>query len=134
MSSYTLSVTGGPTGGSFQLNITTGPVGGGRTHSAVIPFDRTAAQIKALIEGLPNMKDGSVACAGGPLPGTPVTMQFEGMLKEAPRVIAIGTNSLSGGTTPTPAVAEDTSLRTDRPGRNDSGFVQTRASAGAWGN
>lgn len=131
---YDLSVTGGPTGGSFTLRIETGAVGSGQTYDGTIPFNATAAQVKAAIEAMPNMKDGSVAASGGPLPGTPVVLLFAGMGKGTPRKVTIGTNSLTGGTTPAPAIAENTAVRHDRPGRNDAGFVQTRAAAGAWGN
>jgi hypothetical protein len=134
---YTIQTSGTVTGGSFTLRIATGPSGGGQTYDATIPFNATAAQIKALIEGLPNMKDGSVAAgdagAAGPLPGTPVALYFEGMGKQAPRVVSIGANNLTG-TTPGVTVTEDTTARYDKPGRNDTGSVATRAAAGAWGN
>jgi len=134
MTTYSLSTTGAPTGGSFLLNISTGPTNALRTYPATIQWNSTAAQAKAALESLPNLKDGAVAAAGGPLPATPITLQFEGMLKETPQVVAVGTNSLTGGTTPAPAVSEDTTKRHDLPGRNDTGKVATRASGGAWGN
>lgn len=130
---HTLTVTGTPTGGSFNLRVATGSAGSGRTYDATIPFNATATQAKALIEALPNMKDGSVAASGGPLPGTAITLQFEGMGQGAPRETSISANNLTGGTTPAATLVEDTAARLDRPGRNDGGSVSTRAAAGAWG-
>ena len=130
---YTLSTGGTVTGGSFTIRVATGPSGGGQTYDATIAFNATAAQVKAALESLPNLKDGAVAVAGGPMPGTPMTLQFEGMLKGAPRAVTIGANNLTG-TAPTVAIAEDLTGRLDLPGRNDSGRVLTQPSAGAWGN
>jgi len=52
----------------------------------------------------------NVAVSGGPLPGTPVVVTFEGLLGNSLQpVMTIGANNLTGGSAPTPSVAHTTS-------------------------
>jgi hypothetical protein len=98
----TLSVAGVPTGGTFTLSF------GGQT-TAAIPFNATSAQVQTALVALSSVAAGNVVCAGGPLPATPVTITFAGTLAPGPQqVIAVGTNGLTGGTTPAPSVANTT--------------------------
>ena len=60
----TLSVSGGPTGGSFTLSF------GGQT-SAAIAFNATAAQVQTALTALGGIGAGGVTCAGGPPPWWP---------------------------------------------------------------
>ncbi len=94
-----LSITGTPTGGNFTL------VYDGQT-TTTIAYDASAATVQAALEGLSNIAAGDVSCSGGALPGTLVEITFQGNLagQNVP-LISIGTNSLTGGTTPTPSVA-----------------------------
>jgi hypothetical protein len=98
----TLSVSGGPTGGSFTLSF------GGQT-SAAIGFNATAAQVQTALQAMPTIGAGGVTCAGGPLPGTTVQISFAGPLAfRAQPLITIGTNSLTGGAAPGPSVVQTT--------------------------
>jgi hypothetical protein len=96
-----VAITGGPTGGSFQL------IFSGQT--AVIQWNSTAAALQAALEALSNINIGDVFVAGGPFPATPITVEFRGQYAEQNvAAMTIGTNSLTGGTTPTPAVTTPT--------------------------
>ena len=72
----TLAVPGGPTGGAFTLTF------GGQT-TAAISFNATAAQVQAALTALSNIGPGNLACTGGPLPGTNVTITFAGSMEFA---------------------------------------------------
>jgi hypothetical protein len=98
----TLSVTGTPTGGGFTLSF------GGQTTGS-IRFNASAAAVQAALTGLGSIGAGNVTCAGGPLPGTAVTITFAGSLAAGPQpLIAVAANTLTGGTTPAPAIANTT--------------------------
>lgn len=85
----TISITGGPTAGTFTL------VYRGKT-TAAIQYNATAANILSAVAAL---DDGFAASAfsatGGPLPTTPAVLRIPG------GSLAVGTNSLTGGTSPT---------------------------------
>lgn len=97
----TLSITGSPTGGSFTLTF-------GAQTTAAIPWNATAAQVDAALELLSTIGEGNVLCAGGPLPGSPITITFVGALAATNVALITDTSSLTGGTTPDAAVAETT--------------------------
>lgn len=97
----TLTITGGPTGGSFTLTFK------GQT-TAAIAFGATAAAVDAALEALTTIGAGNVTCAGGPLPGTAVTITFVGTLAGTNVPLITATSSLTGGTTPTITVAQTT--------------------------
>lgn len=98
----TLSITGGPTGGTFTLTFA------GQT-TATIAFNATAATVQAALATLSSTASGTIVCTGGPLPGTAVVVTFSGGLgNQALNLITIGTNSLTGGSSPTPSVARTT--------------------------
>ena len=91
----TVTITGTPTGGTFTLAFN-GAV------TAPIAFNATAAAVKAALEALPSVGAGGTTCAGGPLPGTPITVTFSGNGLDGvnwPVMVAVG--SFTGGTTPT---------------------------------
>ncbi|MGC5033071.1 hypothetical protein [Micromonospora sp. DT229] len=98
----TVSITGGPTGGTFTLTFA------GET-TAAIPYNATAAQVRAALEALASINTGEVTTAGGQLPGTPVTVTFGGRFAgdNVPQMTA-GSGSLTGGSTPTAAVTTST--------------------------
>lgn len=109
----TITVSGSPTGGSFTV------VFGGNT-SPPIPYNGTAAMVEELLESMPSIGDGNVSVTGGPLPGTALTVTFTGALQYAGQALfTLGTNSLTGGTSPAPAFAETT------PGSTGSFSVPT---------
>jgi hypothetical protein len=98
----TLSVTGTPTGGDFALSL-------GSQATGSIPFNATAAAVQTALTALGGIGAGNVVCAGGPLPGTPVAITFAGSLAVGPQpLIAVAANTLTGGTTPAPAIANTT--------------------------
>lgn len=65
----TVTVAGSPAQGTFSLTF------GGDT--ATINYDDTAAEVETALEALSSIGSGNVSCAGGPLPGTAVTVTFE---------------------------------------------------------
>lgn len=98
----TLTITGTPTGGTFTLAF------GGATTSA-IAYNATAATVQSNLEGLSSIGLGNVRCSGGGLPGTPVVIEFIQDLGKADQALIVADGaSLTGGTTPTAAVAQTT--------------------------
>lgn len=91
----TLTMTGTPTGGTFTLTFS------GQTTSA-IAYNATAATVQTALEALSSVGSGNVTCAGGPLPGSPITVAFKGELAstDVPLMTA-NSASLTGGTSPT---------------------------------
>lgn len=98
----TVTITGGPTGGSYTLTFS------GQT-TAAIPYNATAAQVKSALEALSNVDVGDVAVSGGPHPGTAVVVTFGGQYlgEDVAQMTASGA-SLTGGTSPAVAVATST--------------------------
>jgi hypothetical protein len=110
----TITTTGTPTGGSFTLTF------GGFTTTA-IPYNATAAQVQSALQALPSIggvalpqgySGTNVACTGGALP-TGVACTFQGALAGALQTAMTFTNSLTGGSTPTPVVTHTTSGATN---------------------
>lgn len=98
----TVTITGAPTGGTFTLTFS------GET-TAGIAYNATTAAVVAALEALPNIAVGEVAVAGGPLPGTAVTVTFQAGLgkRDQPQMTASGAG-LTGGITPAVAVTTTT--------------------------
>lgn len=97
-----ITITGTPTGGSFRLTFN------GET-TAPIPYNATAAQVQAALLQLASVPDGtSVLAGGGPLPGSFVTVTFQGLLGglDVPQMTV--TDALTGGTTPATAITTTT--------------------------
>jgi hypothetical protein len=98
----TLSIANSPTNGSFTLTFD------GQTTTP-IPFNATAAQAQAALTALSTIGTSNVVCAGGPLPGSSVTITFAGgMAPGAQGPIALGTNGLAGAGGPVPTIAHTT--------------------------
>ena len=93
----TVTTTGTPTGGSFRL-VFDGVV------SAPIAFDATAAIADAILEAMPNIGVGNVTTAGGPQPGTALTVTFVGDLAGQNHPIMSAITSFTGGSSPATAV------------------------------
>lgn len=96
-----LTITGTPTGGTFTLTLD------GQT-TAAIAFNATAAAVQTALAALSTIGAGNVACTGGPLPGSAVTITFQGDLGGTNVSQITATGSLTGGTTPTVNVATTT--------------------------
>ncbi len=97
-----MEITGGPTGGTYTLTYsgqTTGP----------IVYNATATQVRTALQALSNIGSGNVTCAGGPHPGSPVTVTFTGSLAGTDVTEMTGSaTSLTGGTTPAVVVTTST--------------------------
>jgi hypothetical protein len=131
----TITITGTPTGGDFTLTF-------GGDETAAIAYNATAAAVQAALEALDSIGSGNVSCAGGPLPGSPVTVAFKGKLASTDTALLTDTEALTGGTTPTVTVTTSTApwawsmlghtSREDLPEFGfDGGDTETR---GTWQN
>ena len=98
----TVTITGTPTGGTYTLTFS------GQTTSG-IPYNATATQVRTALEALSNISSGDVVCAGGPHPGTPITVTFGGNYDGAdvPQMTASAAG-LTGGTSPAVTVTTTT--------------------------
>lgn len=98
----TVTVTGTPTGGTYTLTFN------GQT-TAGIAYNASAANVQTALEALSNIAPGDVVCAGGPHPGTAVTVTFGGAYDAAdvPQMTASAA-SLTGGTSPAVTVTTTT--------------------------
>lgn len=99
----TVTVNGAPTGGSYTVKL-----GAGGDPSDAIAFDATAAAFKAaLVDGSTDFGTVDVDVSGAA--GGPYTITFKGQYASTNvSALALGTNSLTGGTTPAPAFATTT--------------------------
>ncbi|HEY3726036.1 MAG TPA: S8 family serine peptidase [Solirubrobacteraceae bacterium] len=97
----TISIGGSPTGGTFTL-FWQGPVAGPAPSpipsTAPIPFNATAAAVQTALQAMPGgiITATDIAVAGGPLPGTPVTVDFVGRYAGVEVALMFGSWSLSG--------------------------------------
>jgi hypothetical protein len=93
----TITVTGTPTGGNFVISVLGQP--------ATILFNSTNAQAQTAINAaLAVFGTGyTVTVTSGPLPGTPLTVTFDGAGVAGRNIpqMSLVTNALTGGTTPT---------------------------------
>lgn len=96
----TITMAGPPTAGTFTLTYD------GQTTTG-IAFNATAAAVQAALELLTNIGTGNVLGAGGPLPGTAVTITFQGTL--AGKNVSLMTANSTGLTGGTASVAATTS-------------------------
>jgi hypothetical protein len=95
----TVSISGGPTGGTFTLTYD------GQT-TAPITYDATAAAVVAALEALTSIGAGNVMASGGPLPGSNVVVTFTGRLGSQNVALMTATSALTGGTSPAVNVTE----------------------------
>lgn len=122
----TLTITGSPTGGTYTLTFN------GQTTDP-IAYNATAATVKAALEELSNINVGSVTVAGGPHPGTPITVAFGGDFEgtNVPQMTATG--SFTGGSSPaiTPTTTTTSSSTTVVNGISVASQVYADAAAGS---
>jgi hypothetical protein len=102
----TVTVTGGPTGGSFTLGYPS--LSGGFDVTAAIAYNATALTVQAALEAV--VGTGNVTVAGGA--GGPWTLTYanELALMDVAQPVLI-TNGLTGGATPSVAMATTTAGR-----------------------
>ena len=87
---WTIAVTGSPTGGTFYLNWN------GQNTTPLGPT-ATAAQVQAALNAIPQLQN--VTCSGGPLPAAVTISNFPGA------TTPVAVVSFSGGTSPGVTVA-----------------------------
>ncbi|MGW5689794.1 phage tail tube protein [Streptomyces asiaticus] len=98
----TVTITGTPTGGTYTLTFS------GQTTGNIV-YNATASAVQSALEALSNVNPGDVTCAGGPHPGTPITVTFGGQYAGADVTqMTADSTSLTGGTTPTVTVSTTT--------------------------
>jgi hypothetical protein len=95
----TLTVTGGPTGGTFTITFA------GQT-TAAIPYNATAAQVQTALEGLSNINPGDVTVTGNV--GGPWTLTWGGQYLGENVAQPTTTEAFTGGTTPDITIATTT--------------------------
>ncbi len=98
----TITVTGTPSSGNFVLS----PNG---TVTGNIAYNAAATDVQTAIVSA--IGAGKTTCAGGPLPGTAVTVTFIGSLAGQPIPLMRAAHTFSGGSSPTVAVAHTTQGR-----------------------
>ncbi len=94
----TVTITGGPTGGSFTLTVE------GATTGA-IAYNATAAAVQAALEALSSVQPGDITVSGAD--GGPYTLTFTTGGGNVAQITASGA-SLTGGTSPAVAIATTT--------------------------
>lgn len=92
----TISTSGTVTGGTFTLTLP-GISSGGPT--AAIAFNATAITVQNALTALAGIGAGNVLCTGGPWPGTPIAINFQGALANTPLAAMTFVSSLTGGGT-----------------------------------
>lgn len=95
----TLTVTGGPTGGTFTITFS------GQT-TAAIAFNATAAAVQTALEGLSNVNPGDIVVTGNA--GGPWTLTFGGQYLGEDVTQVTTTESFTGGTSPDITIATTT--------------------------
>jgi hypothetical protein len=108
----TITINYTPTGGSFYLIYGTLVIG-------PIAFNATAAAVATAVNAV--LGAGTVTGGGGPLPGTPVTLTFNGDAAGAAHIAMVPSSQLTGGTPGTIAVTRST------PGKPAGGYYDTYA-------
>ena len=98
----TVTVSGTPTGGSFELTFA------GDTTTPVM-YNAVASDLQSALDALGSIGHGNALVGGGPFPGTPMTVTFRNALgsQDVP-AMTVSANTLTGGTTPNAAVATTT--------------------------
>jgi hypothetical protein len=97
----TATITGTPTGGNFRLTYS-------GQQTATILFDAVAGAVQTALEALSNIGAGNVSVTGGPGPGTPYVITFQGDLSGTDVALITATHTFTGGTSPDIAVVSTT--------------------------
>ena len=116
----TLTVTGGPTGGTFTITWS------GQTTTA-LAYNATAAQVQTTLEALSNIAPGDVTVTGNP--GGPWTLTWGGAQLGKNVAAPTTTESFTGGTDPDITIATPTAGGAATTGAdNFAGFLFTEVS------
>lgn len=95
----TLTVTGGPTGGTFTITFS------GQT-TAAIPYNASAAAVQTALEALSNVNPGDIVVTGNA--GGPWTLTYGGQYLGENVSAVTTTEAFTGGTTPDITIATTT--------------------------
>ena len=98
---FPVTVTGNPTGGDFTIDITSDNFP--QTDTVTVAYNSTAAELVAAIIATDeeNFNDTNVWASGGPLPATPISLNFD----DSTVVVTLGSDAaLTGGTSPAATV------------------------------
>jgi len=99
----TLSLLGSPTGGAFTL-MTSAPLPVGMT--AAIPYTADSGTVQNALAAIVGANN--VLVTGGPLPSGSLNIAFQGADAQEPIPVLTVTNALTGGTSPSVAIATST--------------------------
>ncbi|MDA0921812.1 MAG: hypothetical protein O2945_22325, partial [Planctomycetota bacterium] len=101
----TITLTGDPTGGTFQLSFDDPGLGISGTSTAINHNASAAAVQTAITNGIPALT-GLISVTGGDLPGLPISIQFVGAAADTDvAAFGVASSSLTGGSTPLVSVA-----------------------------
>lgn len=120
----TITITGAPTGGTYTLTF------GGYTTDP-IPYNATAADVRNALAELANINYTDITTAGGPHPGTAITVAFSGQYEAENVPQMTTTGSFTGGTSPAIAVTTTTTSSTGSTVNNVSIASQVYAEVAA---
>lgn len=104
----TLTMTGGPTGGTFTLTYAT-------FTTTPIPWNATAVQVQKALEALSGVGVGSVIATGGPFPGSTIKVTFDGLKNGTTTLITATNTGLTGGSSPAVTITHTTTGVTNTP-------------------
>lgn len=97
----TVTITGGPTAGTFTLTYS------GQT-TAGVAYNAAATAVQTALEALSNIGTGNVLVTGGPGPATPYSVRFIAALGQTDVAQMTAAHTFTGGTTPGIAVTTAT--------------------------
>jgi hypothetical protein len=96
-----ITITGAPTGGTFTLSYE-------GVASAALAYNATATAVQTALRAVTGIGAAGVNVKGRP--GSPLTADFLGTLATDAGPLTLGTNSLSGGTSPSVTIAPATDV------------------------
>ena len=100
-----IRIDGSPTGGTFRLFFPMGNEVSNTTGD--IPYNADSYVIQQHLEALATIAPGDIRVTGGPLPNTPIRVEFQGNLSARDLPELVPTSSFVGGTVPLTLVLTD---------------------------
>lgn len=124
----TVTISGHPTSGLFSLGFQ------GQYATGVL-YNSTHAQLQTKLEALSNIGAGQVDCTGGPLPDTPIVVEFKGTFAntDVETMVAFG-NLMSGGYLPQAHVTKSQRLHSANAKLYNFSFFDSTASSHTFPN
>lgn len=94
-----ITITGGPTGGTFTLTWN------GQGPTSGIAYNATAEAVRLALEALSNIAPGDILVTGGPLPASPIFVEFVGAKGNSDQpAMTASSVGLTGGSSPTAVI------------------------------